>query len=148
MRNMLKRITFPLLVTVLLVATSLGCSPTATKGQSAAAPLKPGHWEGKPSVSFDVATGGKIRNYKMVAPFGVLASQTCTIQVDEIAAGPDGDFTIGESSKSSNYITGKFTNDSTFSGTFKIAACKGQGDKYTVVLKPEEKPWSAEWKRP
>lgn len=45
-------------------------------GASAPPPnLKAGHWEGEPSVSFDVTANGDIRDFKIVAPFGVLASQ-------------------------------------------------------------------------
>jgi len=108
---------------------------------------RPGHWEGEPSVSFDVTSDGNIRNFRIVAPFGVLSGQYCTIEIDEVLVEQQGEFTIGEPSDSPMYITGKFTSDETFAGTYVIAVCKS-GDKFTVVLSPEEEDWSAEWKEP
>jgi hypothetical protein len=71
---------------------------------------------------------------------------TCTITIDEIPAGQLGEFSIGQSSDSPYDVSGKPTGRTTFAGTYKARVCKGTGDNYTVVLSPEEKAWTAEWK--
>jgi len=133
-----------ILAVSVLVMTSLACKAIVPMGPTASV-AQAGHWEGEPSVSFEVTSDGHIRNFKIVAPFGVLAGQYCTIEIDEIAVGQRGEFTIGEPSDSPMYISGKLTSATSLAGTYKIAVCK-HGDKATVVFDPEEENWSAEWK--
>ncbi len=139
------------LILVLLLA---GCSarimiatPTAPNPSPSAAlssSPKPGHWEGeRPSVSFDVTPDGRLRNFKLV---GSIPLGSCTITLDDIQLGQAGDFEIGKSDDSSNYINGKLSSPMAFTGAYKIKVCKGSGDQYTVVLSPEDKPWQAIWK--
>jgi len=103
-----------------------------------------GRWEGEqPTVSFDLAPNGTLHNFKLV---GRLASGTCTITFDELQLGPAGDFQMGNLDEASNHVAGQLTSPTTLTGTYKIKTCKGSGDRVTVVLNPEVKPWQAAWK--
>ncbi|MEW5957694.1 MAG: hypothetical protein AB1801_08230 [Chloroflexota bacterium] len=141
-----------ILVASILMLAMLACVAIAppVSSTSTLAPetpetgVKAGHWEGEPSVSFTVTSEGNIRNFKIVTPFGALAGQSCTIEVDEIVVGKQGEFTVGQPHDSPMYLTGQFNGANRLSGTYKVALCK-QGDEYTMVFNPEEKSWSAEW---
>ena len=136
----------------------LGCIPGVTPrpkpaeemaaipSPSASVP-RAGHWEGEPSVSFEVTSEGEVRHFKIVAPFGALAGQHCTIEVDEVPVKPSGQFTIGELENSPVYVDGEFTDDSNLVGSYKIAVCT-HGDEATVVLDPKEESWQATWRGP
>lgn len=71
-------------------ATTLATTPTAvatTAIASDTAKPKPGHWEGQPAVSFDLASNGHIENFSMTVPFGTDQNgpETCTVTLDDIA---------------------------------------------------------------
>lgn len=142
----------------MLILVSLACSPIVTPipklaEQTAAVPSrsewspKAGRWEGEPSVSFEITSEGDLRNLKIVAPFGVLAGQHCTIEVDQVSVEPRGQFTIGEGENPPVYVDGKFTDHSNLVGSYKITVCK-VGDEATVVLDPKEESWHATWRGP
>jgi WD40 repeat protein len=118
-------------------------TPRPPSAPAAAQTWAAGQWTGEPSVSFAVTDDGRIVRFKMVAPFGVLG-QTCTIESEELGVNANGEFSIGTATDSPIYVTGKFTDPKTVSGTFKITACGGS-ENMTVVLNPEEKEWTAEW---
>jgi photosystem II stability/assembly factor-like uncharacterized protein len=141
-----------ILVASMLMLATLACAAIAptVSSTSTLAPetpesgIKAGHWEGEPSVSFNVTSEGNIHNFKIVTPFGALAGQSCTIEIDEIVVGEQGEFTVGQPQDSPMYLTGQFSGANHLTGTYKVALCK-KGDQYTMVFSPEEKSWSAEW---
>jgi hypothetical protein len=111
---------------------------------------KVGHWEGEPSVSFDVTNEGNIRDFKIVAPFG--GGSECTINLTEdIVIESDGTFTFSSSLTAvgsiENRISGKFDGDTTVTGTYLFDFC-GSGENVTVRFLSNEETWSAEWKSP
>ncbi len=107
-----------LAVSVLALA-SLACSAVVrstpatpgeanTPGPASPMPLaltkaKAGHWEGTPSVSFDVAANGDIRNFKLISFIGTVR---CTVEVEKIPAQADGSFTYTALIKEDNYWPG------------------------------------------
>jgi photosystem II stability/assembly factor-like uncharacterized protein len=139
---------------------------------SALTQAKAGHWEGTPSVSFDVTANGDIRNFKMISSIG---TGRCTVEVNEIPAQADGSFIYTTLIKEDNYwpgadraslraknvwptpvvtddgpmveairIGGMLNTPTTLSGTFKILVCGN-----TQILPAEGKgveAWSATWK--
>lgn len=149
---------------------------TATRSPSptplALTKARVGHWEGTPSVSFDVAANGDIRNFKMTAFIG---TGRCTIEVNEISANADGDFIYTALIEEDNYwpgadraslkaknmwptpvvtgkgamveavrISGVLDTPAALSGKFKILVCGN-----TQILPAEGKgveAWSATWK--
>ena len=125
-------------------ATPTPVPPTATP-----TPIpgpKSGHWEGKPSVSFEITTEGKIRDFVIVIPIGV---DKCTVTLEkEIDIETDGTFIIGavdsEGMLEGNSISGKFDSTDTATGAYsKNWLCGNQ-----FVFSTEEGSWSAEWKGP
>jgi len=133
---------------------------------------KVGHWEGTPSVSFDVAANGDIRNFKVTSFIG---TGTCTIKVEEISANTDGSFIYTALIEEDNYwpgadraglkaqdmwptpvvtdkgamveavrISGALDTPTTLSGKFKILVC-GNTQILPVAGKGVEA-WSATWK--
>jgi photosystem II stability/assembly factor-like uncharacterized protein len=148
---------------------------TMASNQSLPGPMaKAGHWEGSPSVSFEVTTSGDIRNFKMAATVG---TGRCAIEVEEVPVEADGTFVYVSLIKEDNYwpgadraglkaenlwptpvmtdegpmveavhINGKFDSVTLLTGTFKILVCGN-----TQFLPAEGKgveTWSAEWKGP
>lgn len=141
-------------------------TPTRRPGPQA------GHWEGQPSVSFEVTANGHINNFKIVTPLG---GGTCTLQLqEEIIIETDGTFVFAESVQMTESmqgfvdlaktlggatpvvtqsdagqmieafnISGKFDTPTNLSGAYRIMIC---GNNITV---PAQKgAWSAEWKGP
>jgi hypothetical protein len=125
--------------------------PTATPTPVPPTPSPPpgpqaGHWEGEPSVSFDVTTDGKIRDFRLVISIG---ADTCTVTVDEeIAIEADDTLITGKiNSKGElegNSISARFDSPTTMTGAYsKNWLCGGQ-----ITFFAEEGTWSAEWKSP
>jgi photosystem II stability/assembly factor-like uncharacterized protein len=153
-----------------------GKSGTPTGSQSptpsALTQAKAGHWEGTPSVSFDVAANGDIRNFKMISFIGTVR---CTVEIKEIPAQAAGGFVYTALIKEDNYwpgadraslraknvwptpvmtgdgpmveairINGTLNSSTALSGTFKILVCGN-----TQMLPAEGKgveTWGAAWK--
>ena len=94
------------LILLFLVGCSAPATPTPIPSTSTPIPPSPtptpsgpksGHWEGEPSVSFDVTTSSTIRNFTIIVPFGTV-NTGCTIKYpDDIAIESDGTFLISES---------------------------------------------------
>jgi len=159
-------------------ATPTPVPPTATSTPVPPTPTptlppgpKPGHWEGHPSVSFEVTADGNVSNFSMVVPFGQQA--TCTLTVEEFSLGANDTITssklgppldenflglmsvlgiptpapiktdAGEQIEIQN-ISGKFTNSTAIAGTFKVLVCEGE----FAISSDENNEWSAEWKGP
>ncbi|MBN1812657.1 MAG: hypothetical protein JXA14_12540, partial [Anaerolineae bacterium] len=103
------------------------------------------HWEGEPSLSFDVTESGEIQNLEMTVPFPM---GSCTIKLDTVDQ-EGGEYVFGDPSDQDypQYITGKFTNSETFKGVYAISVCQS-GDNYSVALDVEEEPLTAKWKEP
>ena len=98
-----------LLILAILASSSFACKAfqpisSTISGIGARSPLvnpasnspRAGHWEGTPSVSFDVTADGRILNFKMVADF---ITSWCTITLTEFDKTPDGNFLFGDMSK-------------------------------------------------
>lgn len=130
------------MITALLII-SLGCGGVPFISQRSTAP-KAGHWQGEPSVSFDVTESGEIHNFEATVPFGATGG-SCTIKVDKLDQ-KDGEYVLGDPSDQDypQYVTGKFTNSETFKGVYAISVCKG-GSNYSVALNVEEEPLTAKW---
>jgi len=87
-------------------ATSTPIPPTATSTPIPSTPTptprpgpKAGHWEGEPSVSFDVTTDGVIHNLSMTVLFGknnIGLDRTCKITLKVINVEADGTFIFTE----------------------------------------------------
>ena len=110
-----------------------------------------GHWEGEPSVSFDVTRNGQVHNLEITVPFGL---STCTVTMGETFIGQQNEITMGEPTgeplagtfKATLFITGQFTGETILAGTYRIGICHTTGDKYTAIAPPHEGAWNAEWK--
>jgi photosystem II stability/assembly factor-like uncharacterized protein len=172
----------------MLALASLACSAIvrstpATRGEAntpgsasstppALVKARTGHWEGTPSVSFDVAANGDIQNFKMISFIG---TGRCTVDIEEIPAQADGSFAYTALMKEDDYwpgadraslraknvwptpvvtekgpmveyirIGGTLNTPTALSGTFKILVCGN-----TQILPAEGKgieAWSAIWK--
>jgi hypothetical protein len=164
-----------------LILSSLACNAaippknsTAPNTVQTARPTngpKAGHWEGDPSVSFDVLADGTVQNFKITASAGVM--DTC--KLDGAQAKVDGkslvlsewmDYTdsmrafivngVGQGAKQpgtkkgangelleSKHIEGIFDTPETVSGTYLITIC--EDSIYTIVKLPT---WSAKWVKP
>lgn len=134
-----------LLVTTVLMAGSLACCCGVPFMPQPSDSPKAGHWEGEPSLSFDVTESGEIQNLKMTVPFPM---GSCTITLDTIDQ-EDGEYVFGDPSDQDypQYITGKFTDSTTFEGVYAISICRS-GDNVSVALNVDEKPLKATWKEP
>ena len=131
--NALKLIVWmTLIVTISIISSACSTGP------------KQGHWEGEPSVSFDVTTDGRIRDFRIVIPMGV---DKCTITLEkEIDVETDGTFIIGEIDSEGllegNSISGEFDSADTVIGAYsKTWLCGSQ-----FSFSSAEGSWSAEWK--
>jgi hypothetical protein len=131
------------MIAVLLIM-SLGCGGIPFISQGSATP-KVGHWEGEPSLSFDVTEGGEIRDFEATVPFGALGG-SCTIRIGKLDP-KDGEYVFGDPSEQDypQYITGKFTNSETFKGVYAISACQSGGN-YSIAFNVDEEPLTAKWK--
>jgi len=140
----MRTLRFWLQLTLVLTLSACGSVIVHEEKEASAPTARAGHWEGDLTVSFDVTAAGDVRNFKIKAPFGVLAGQTCTIEIDAIDVGDDAKFTVGEPEDAPFYVAAEFIDAIHLAGTFKIALCS-DGEQYSVVLQPEEKRWSAAW---
>ena len=61
---------------------------------------KVGHWEGEPSVSFEVAPDGDIGNFKMKA---FLGTTRCSIEITALPVANDGSFGVKEDISEKQY---------------------------------------------
>ena len=135
-----------------------------------------GHWEGGPSVSFDVTSDGQIKNFNMVAPID--SQKTCTVSADNITIQSDGTFILtnlvpldslgpnvenimkiagiptptpvvvgGNEMLEAQHISGKFNSPTSINGTYKITACFGEGQVHFSITE-QVLDWSAEWEKP
>jgi hypothetical protein len=133
--------------------TATPVPPTPTPEPPTATPTpagpKAGHWEGEPSVSFEVTTDGNIRDFKIVIPF---PPSTCTITFEEIMVEADGAFIIPDSLEKpespdeeiiDDHLYGKFTDVTAIIGAYKFGLCENN-----FVMPPSQDKWSAEWKGP
>ncbi len=114
---------------------------------------KTGHWEGDPSVSFEVTDDGNIHNFNMAYSVGAM---TCYIKAEKIDVEKDGGFVVKNFIPDADYkfpegitkeerdklyrpaavtigknkmvevqsITGRFDSTSTVIGNFRILVCK------------------------
>jgi hypothetical protein len=179
----------PLLVTVTLIVfflTNCGASSPAPVAEAPAAAAtislpttipqtptptlpsgpKPGHWEGIPSISFDVSADGKITNFAMTLSSCKVAAKALTIAKDNtfvlsettpmnpmLEIGfktikqpvPEVTKTASGDVVETGHVNGKFDSATTLTGTYKILVCKGP-DTVSVAL--NEGSWKAEWKSP
>lgn len=153
----------------------IGCSAPATV-QETQAPAqrngpKSGHWEGEPSVSFDIGSDGSLQNFQMAASAG---QDTCNMEAQGIKVEDDGTFVIsewqelsaglrgfidhgvslgavkpatrqGDSAEmvESKHVDGKFETPETVSGSYLVTTCEDK--MYTTVKVPT---WNAAWKKP
>jgi hypothetical protein len=100
---------------------------------------KAGHYQGKPSVSFDVTNDGRITNFEMSASMGE-GSPTCNIEISDLKITQTGEF---RSEISSNvYIIGKFITSTTVEGTYKITVCPDP-ERWLINLSAKEEKWNA-----
>jgi hypothetical protein len=150
-------------------ATSTPIPPTSTPTLPPGP--KPGHWEGRPSVSFEVTTDGNIRNFSIVVPFG---QTTCTLTAEEeFSLGADNTIIFSKLGPSLDknllelmvaleiptpvpiktdageliemqHISGKFNSPTTITGTFEVLVCEGE----FAFSSGQDDKWSAEWKGP
>jgi hypothetical protein len=106
-----------LLVITVLTAGSLACCCGVPFIPQQSDSPKAGHWEGEPSLSFDVTESGEIQNLKMTVPFPM---GSCTITLDTIDQ-EDGEYVFGDLSDQDypQYITGKFTEEKPLKATWK-----------------------------
>jgi hypothetical protein len=132
-----------LVITVLMVG-SLACCGVPLISQQSTAP-KAGHWEGEPSLSFDVTESGEIQNLEMTVPFPM---GSCTVKLDAVDQ-KDSQYVFGDPSEQEypQYITGEFTDSETFKGVYAISVCQS-GDNYSVAFNVEEEPLTAKWTGP
>lgn len=131
-----------------------------------------GHWEGEPSVSFDVTSDGKVLNFQMKYHMG--GSYYCLFNIEEIAIEDDNTFVFTNLIAPTEInpvavsimtnisgepeiiktdtgdmivlqrIIGKFEGADTLTGTGKIWMCEGTA----VEGLNEGIEWNAEWKTP
>jgi len=120
----------------------VGCgAPAPTPTPPPPGPPKAGHWEGQPSVSFDLTADGKIHNFVIVIPF---QDGSCTKElVQEMIVGVDGTFAAEIVTVTEEHIDGKFDSATTVVGTFLFKLCE---DVFAVP--GSEGDWSAEWVQP
>lgn len=147
-------------------------APAPTTSSAQGASPKVGHWEGEPSVSFDVTSNGKVVNFQMEYPLG--STGYCRFTIEEMAIEEDNTFVFtglvsptelspvvvpiittisGEPEiiKTDTgdmivlqRIIGKFENVDTLTGTGKIWMCEGTAVE--GLSKGIE--WNAGWKTP
>ena len=109
---------------------------------------KEGHWEGNPSVSFEVTDDGMVNN------FMILIGGDCEVKVNvAYPIGADHVFLIGEVDSSGqpvdNGILGIFDSPTTITGSFANPWRCGTASAYTEIYLPSDlNTWNAEWKRP
>jgi hypothetical protein len=160
---------------VMARATPVPMSPTAVPPTPTLAHLpeqSAGHWEGNPSVTFDVQSDGNIYNFKMSVDMPSMG--TCTVTSDKIEVDPDGAFSFteyqkgvidakvldvakklglptpetkqtgGESYFLARSIKGKFDTAAEITGTYLIRVCQKGGD---LAFSSEES-WNATKKSP
>ena len=127
----------------LILLFLVGCSAPATP--------KAGHWEGKPSVSFEVGTDENIHDFKMEIDLGVNVG-ACTVTSDDITVEADGTFTLifGEPlSEDENIILGKFESNIAVSGSrSKKIFCVNPSGQAVFGVFGGDNTWNAEWKGP
>lgn len=109
---------------------------------------KAGHWEGEPTVSFEIGIDGNINSFKMEIALG--SNSTCTVTLDKIEVEANGTFKsiFGESVvEGGNTIQGKFESDSVVSGSYSqgIFCVDPSGQAIFSVLAGDTT-WNAEWK--
>lgn len=149
-------------------------APASTDGSIVTPPAsdvvpEAGHWEGEPSVSFEVTNDGVIRDFSMRASMGM---DTCAITANEIPIEADHTFAISEWREltdglrsfiasgvgrgtvapatkqfgsgemvESKRIAGQFDTANTLTGSYLITQCE---DRIQTVVKVPT--WNAEWK--
>ena len=139
----------PALSTSLVPSTATPFPPTTTSTSTLLTSVsiaKAGHWEGEPSVSFDVETDGIIHNFKIAIP---ITLGVCNVTRDNILIGANGTFTFTFSDPlqpiqaGRNTIHGKFENDTAVSGLISSSISCGP-----LPVTVTDNTWSAEWKVP
>jgi hypothetical protein len=138
---------------------------------------KAGHWEGEPSVSFDVTSDDNIHNFSITVPFGGSSgTDTCTFTLEEIAVETDGTFIYSTLIAADKFLnkedldfavamgigpeiiktdSGDVIETHHISGDFDSATTlKGSfkilkcEDRVYLTSEKEGNPWSAEWTGP
>lgn len=111
---------------------------------------KVGHWEGDPSVSFEIGTDGKMHDFKMEIDLG--NNYSCNVTTDNIEIDSEGifKFTFGETTvEGANVIQGKFETDVTVNGSRSGSiVCVSPSGQIAASLSMNDHPWQAEWKGP
>jgi len=107
---------------------------------------KPGHWEGKNGVSFDLTADNKVSAFKITIPIG--ANECNLAMTKDFPIDAKGTFIIGElmpdGTLSSNSLYGIFTSATSVNGEFSKTIICGSTIQFFIV----DTPWSAEWKTP
>ena len=128
----LQRIIGTGMILFLLVGCSANSKNVPSKVEATQAPVvrngpKTGHWEGEPSVSFDITGEGMIQNLRITASAGM---DTCNLEIGEIEIGSDGAFVSSEWIEYSDVLRG-FVNHGVDLGA--AAPATKQGDSGELV---------------
>jgi branched-chain amino acid transport system substrate-binding protein len=130
----------------------LGAEEEGGESQSPTTP-QAGHWEGDPSVAFDVAADGTISNFTLTAKF---VSQDCVFNLPEVTV-DTASMTLldieqsfeGEPEPNAQKITIAFDSPTSIGGTYYLDFCAMSDGGFMVGVKPygvRSGEWTAEWK--